>query len=38
MATFVAELHWRPKDYWTLTLAEREAIVKAYNRKSKKHG
>ncbi len=38
MAAFVAEFHWRPKDYWTLTLAEREAIVKAHNRKSKKHG
>lgn len=32
MAEFVSVLHWRPLDYWQLTVSARNAIAAAYRR------
>ncbi|MGV4374571.1 hypothetical protein [Trueperella pyogenes] len=32
MAEFVSVFKWRPRDYWTLTVTERNAIVEAHRR------
>jgi len=36
MATFVVNLGFTPADYWALTLAERDAIIRAWNIKHSK--
>lgn len=33
MADFVSAFAWRPIDYWTLTINERNAIVDTYRKK-----
>ncbi|MFJ2544396.1 hypothetical protein [Microbacterium sp. NPDC087589] len=37
MASFVVSFHWRPADYYSMTLAEREAILTESRRQSKRN-
>lgn len=36
MAEFVVYLGFRPAEYWALTMAERDAIMKAQNAKNRR--
>jgi hypothetical protein len=36
MATFVVAFNFSPKDYYEMTLAEREAIIKQHTRANRK--
>jgi len=35
MAQFVVAFNWTPADYWALTVAERNAIIEALDRRSR---
>ncbi|MGF6821185.1 hypothetical protein M2317_000071 [Microbacterium sp. ZKA21] len=37
LASFVVGFHWRPADYWSMTVAEREAILTEARRQSKRN-
>lgn len=37
MAAFVVAFNFTPADYWRMTLAEREAIIREANRQAKKN-
>lgn len=36
MASFVVSFNFSPQDYYTMTLAERDAIITAYNKANRK--